>query len=897
MISTSFRPSVSRSLRSAIRGVLTVLCLLLTVHLPGTARAASISVNPGTANVGQTVTATVTTAFVSTPACSMQINFGDGSAPSVVPVTNCSVTGSQLICADSATHVYNRAGTFTVQTSQLTCNEPQTPASTTVTVTGGEKTLEDGVVGMNYLYRFDDPRARYQVVAGTLPRGLSITRAVLQGTPEKEGRYRFQVRATSTSGSTLTWYNLRILKARLTVTVSPTSKQVARNRSVTFPLTWSLTADQPLQDTITSSRGLFLAGNRTIGSSSTRLSVTMTNGRAQVTEQVTVPLQVILAAQRMKADTIRYQRTFTARYMDARSTSSMMIAVNTGFTLTSMRIYFTDGRPGHRSQSAKKFVKRNEKGIHAAVDIRYQGAGLLTGYWQADDRILARVTRNLPFSGSSTLTLTLPKTPPLPTQTIGSHRLRFVVTNPPMDIDFPQVIYVVTGEDLARLHPIHLVSPADRAEITPGDLTLTWTAKSGVSLYRIEFFDDPDQDPLFTAFSKKTTYSVPAQVLGSRLQADKTYSWRVIGLDSRHQPVAASRTRTLTLLPETGMVSGRILLLVARKDVSSPPLAPEIMSRYGLSLHRTIPLTGLGHTLVILSTSGDPATVTRQLLEENGISAIDIQPDYLYSTLGAFEETQNIETLRIHLDLFPTGRGKGIRIAVIDTGVDLEHRELKPVITGHANFVPSPYRGEIHGTAVAGIIAAANDGHGTAGIAPLARLLALRACEQVSADQAQGRCSSSSLLQALDRAARDRVHLVNMSLGAPVEDRFLSRAMDVLDQLGITVLAPAGNDPHQERLAFPASHPRVISVAGRTETGHLLPNARVARLADIVLPAQMLLATIPGDRTTFMSGTSMATASATGLLADFNPDPLLVGTCRQRGGLIPCLAKSLAARP
>jgi len=140
---------------------------------------------------------------------------------------------------------------------------------------------------------------------------------------------------------------------------------------------------------------------------------------------------------------------------------SRTVTVSTFLTFTRIQVYFKD----HES---KLFVKRNQRGIQAAADFRYEGAGLFKGYWQADDRILAQVIKNLPYANNRTFTLKLPAVPPLPTHATGSHRLRFVITEPPMNITFPSVIYVVAGEDLVVRHPISLVSPAKGATLSSG---------------------------------------------------------------------------------------------------------------------------------------------------------------------------------------------------------------------------------------------------------------------------------------------------------------------------------------------------------------------------------------------------------------------------------------------
>jgi hypothetical protein len=614
----------------------------------------------------------------------------------------------------------------------------------------------------------------------------------------------------------------------------------------------------------------------------------MTKGTAQLNEQVKIPLDIIKTAQRMGIKNIRYQRTFTPRYMDAATTSSTAIAVGTGFTFTKIRITFLD-------HTSKRFVKRNERIDGAMVELRYEGAGLLKGYWQADDRILARVTKSLPFANSRTITLKLPKVPPLPTHSTGSHRLRFVITNPVMNIPFPQVIYIVTGEDLSKAHPIHLLSPVNDETLSTDKLSFSWKPRHGTTLYHLELFrgkGKKKQTVVFSAFSKKAFYTLPETIRRKKLHSNTRYFWRVTGLDKDNKPIAQSRLRSLTVGPDSlTYVPGRLLMLIENKNNSA--MLDALVKKYHLSLIEKKNLPRLGRDLVFFSTTNmeNIEELSRRLMTEN--SGITAQPDYYYSTLGTVIEEQNRQIILQFLKLKTTPSGKDVRVAIIDTGVDLNHDDLAPNIIAHANYIKkSPYRAELHGTAVAGIIGAVLNGKGNAGIAPESKLIALRACEQRQPDKADGRCYSSSIIQAIDGAMANKARVINMSLGTSAPDTMVASALDKAAEAGMILVAPAGNDRNQKKLAFPASHPRVISVAGILENGKKIPNNGVADLADCILPAQYILVTLPGNRVSFMHGTSMASAETAGLLADLHPNTKKMADCRGTDHLISCIART-----
>jgi subtilisin family serine protease len=212
--------------------------------------------------------------------------------------------------------------------------------------------------------------------------------------------------------------------------------------------------------------------------------------------------------------------------------------------------------------------------------------------------------------------------------------------------------------------------------------------------------------------------------------------------------------------------------------------------------------------------------------------------------------------------------GKNVTVAVVDTGVEVEHEDLRARIVGHQNFIPgSAYQGEIHGTAVAGLIGAEKNERGIVGIAPDVSLLALRACRQLSKTSAAGECFTTSLARSVDAAISAKANLVNLSLGANVNDTLLGMMIDSGHEKGIVFSAPVGNDPAAETIAFPASHDKVISVAGLDEQGNPLPNRKLAAMADAVAPATHLFVTAPGNSYNFVDGTSLASAAIAGIIA------------------------------
>jgi hypothetical protein len=208
-------------------------------------------------------------------------------------------------------------------------------------------------------------------------------------------------------------------------------------------------------------------------------------------------------------------------------------------------------------------------------------------------------------------------------------------------------------------------------------------------------------------------------------------------------------------------------------------------------------------------------------------------------------------------ELHAVATGRNARVAQIDTGVELEHPDLRGQIALARNFVDgSDFVAETHGTAVAGIIAArADNGLGIAGIAPQVTLLALRACWQQSKERSAAVCNSFTLAKALQFALSRNVQIINLSVGGP-RDRLLERLLDAALELGVTVVGAADARPGA---AFPGSHPGVLQVAA--------DDAPDMRAGVLLAPGRDIPATMPGGRWDFVTGSSYATAHVTGIVA------------------------------
>ena len=211
--------------------------------------------------------------------------------------------------------------------------------------------------------------------------------------------------------------------------------------------------------------------------------------------------------------------------------------------------------------------------------------------------------------------------------------------------------------------------------------------------------------------------------------------------------------------------------------------------------------------------------------------------------------------------------GKGVKIAVVDTGVDFDHPELRDRVVKAESFVQNgdkTFNTDIHGTAVAGLIAAsANNGVGIVGVAPGAQIYALKACWQQPPGSRAALCNSYTLARAVDFAIAQGVHVLNFSLAGP-PDPLLGRLIGVALSKGIVVVAADGGDP---ALDFPASYQGVIGIRGSDPQGGTTAPAGTRILSTLAAPSENILTTAPKDSYDFFSGSSFAAAQVSGIAA------------------------------
>jgi len=209
-------------------------------------------------------------------------------------------------------------------------------------------------------------------------------------------------------------------------------------------------------------------------------------------------------------------------------------------------------------------------------------------------------------------------------------------------------------------------------------------------------------------------------------------------------------------------------------------------------------------------------------------------------------------------DLHRVATGRGVKVAVIDSGIQANHPDLAGQILVNRNFVAGQSEvPENHGTGVAGVIAARSDNRiGIAGVAPGARLLGLRACWQQRGFGAPTVCDGLSLAKAFYFAVQDKADVINLSLSGP-DSRLLRTLVEAALARGSVVVT--AYDPDKPHGGFPASVPGVIAVADRSfaaSSGQVYS-----------APGRDVPTTQPGGKWFLVNGSSFSAAHVSGLAA------------------------------
>jgi subtilisin family serine protease len=220
------------------------------------------------------------------------------------------------------------------------------------------------------------------------------------------------------------------------------------------------------------------------------------------------------------------------------------------------------------------------------------------------------------------------------------------------------------------------------------------------------------------------------------------------------------------------------------------------------------------------------------------------------------------------INVIPGQGGAGVKVAVIDTGIDCGHPDLAPNCIYGVSYVKGAkaFDNHGHGTHVAGIIAARDNGFGVIGVAPEVTLYAVKVLD------ATGSGPWSAVASGIVWATQNGMDVINMSLGGTSFSQAVADAVQAASDAGVLVVSAAGNAGCCDTVLYPARLPESMAVAAVDANDQRASFSSTGPEVDVAAPGVAILSTVPTGSCTLcdpsgyrsLSGTSMATPHVAG---------------------------------
>jgi hypothetical protein len=361
-----------------------------------------------------------------------------------------------------------------------------------------------------------------------------------------------------------------------------------------------------------------------------------------------------------------------------------------------------------------------------------------------------------------------------------------------------------------------------------------------------------------------------------------SYAYRDSAGECRDQPVTSSDSGG------TGGVSGKGKSKGPRRDVTqtaalnlrsiageivaeidgalSDAQADQLARRHGLTRRESqnFPLVGATVGLFRVTDRRSFETASRELATDASIRSV--QPNFRYllqdqkAALTEGDPAQYVVAKLRLPEAHTLARGANVTIAVIDSGIDANHPELLNSIGDSFDALGSKEGPHVHGTGIAGAIAA----HARLiGSAPEARILAIRAFGTAPKG---AESTSYVILKSLDYAALHGAQIVNMSFAGP-KDPVIERTIAATAARGIVLVAASGNAGPESPPLYPAANPNVIAVSATDAQDRLFAASNRGSHIAIAAPGVDIFLPAPDEKYQMISGTSFSAAYVSGLAA------------------------------
>lgn len=312
---------------------------------------------------------------------------------------------------------------------------------------------------------------------------------------------------------------------------------------------------------------------------------------------------------------------------------------------------------------------------------------------------------------------------------------------------------------------------------------------------------------------------------------------------------------------DNAKASNKVRMIVVYKDGTSPTEKSGVGNKYGLEKIRNLNLIN-GQSVYIDRGKVDDLMQDENvaLIEKDSVAKALAKPSKPAPTPSQ-TLPWGIEKVNSN-DVWGIATGSGVNVAVVDTGIDITHADLKANLKGGANFVATvrSYNDDNgHGTHVAGIIAASNNTIGVVGVAPQANLYAVKVLNK------SGTGYISDIIAGIQWSVNNGMDIISMSLGSNYPSIAFESAINAASNAGVIIVAAAGNDGSS--VDYPAAYENTIAVSATDSNDNLASFSSRGEQVDVAAPGVSIYSTYKGGVYATMSGTSMATPHVSGVIA------------------------------
>lgn len=308
-----------------------------------------------------------------------------------------------------------------------------------------------------------------------------------------------------------------------------------------------------------------------------------------------------------------------------------------------------------------------------------------------------------------------------------------------------------------------------------------------------------------------------------------------------------------------------LLLLYDSNEPSR--LAEDVLQRYRLTQKRIDDLSSVRTKMLTVATNGQDAKSLVDTINKQE-KKVNANLSSLYFTSAV--EAPNQKDLGYPLDV--TGiaqahqftKGAGVKIGMVDTPIDILHRSLDNSRVRRIELIPAgDASNQKHGTAIAGVLISQNP---RIGIAPEAALYAVSAFSTDPQHPTERSSTAGLVAKAIDLCIQEKVDILNLSF-AGKSDPLVKKMIQKAVSSNIIVVSSAGNGGPKAEPAFPAAYEDVLAITAVDEQESIFGRANRGTYIDLAAPGVNIFTTSPAGTFDLASGTSMATAHVTGLIA------------------------------